>query len=203
MYKRVTLNYLDKFRDILLDDNLNNKEIRLAVPKLDIKINIDKIPIPQRIKDTLHHIQFSYKEDNKVVEHENKKYSLAIEIGEGIDSKDEYSINIALSSDCSDFGEGTFGKDFYQIDAGHSLEDKDCVYLVRNVTKLYKYDGDFLKKEYGNPEILFHNEDCLLVINKIKKTDLDDITKHSEVLNNFLEKFIMYAFINESLKIDM
>jgi len=203
MYKRVTLDYLDKFKEILLDDNLNNNKIILTVPRLNININIDKIPIPQRIKDFFHHIQFSYKGDSKVVKHENEEYGLALEIREGIDSKEEYSINIALSCDCSDFGDGTFGKDFYQIEAGDSLEDKEYLYIVRNITKLYNYDSEFLKKEYKHPEILFYNENYFLVISKIKKTDLDDVNKHSQIITDFLKNFIMCAFINEGLKIDM
>lgn len=203
MYKKISLEYVDKFKDILLDDNLNNKKIKLEMPKLDIKINIDKKSIPKRINDSLHHIQFLYKDDICVVEHENNKYTLVLEVWERIDSREEYSINIALSCDCSDFGEGTFGKAFYQIEIEDSLEDKEYMYIVRNVSKLYRNDPEFLQKEYGNRKILFHNEDYLLVLSKVKKSYLNDITMHSGILIDFLKNFILCAFLNEGLKIGM
>jgi hypothetical protein len=201
MYKKISLDYIDKFKEILLDDKLDSKKIKLKIPRLNIKINIDKTSIPKRINDSLHDIQFSLTDDIYVVEHENKKYTLDLKVWERINSREEYSVNVGLSCDCSDFGEGTFGNDFYQIEVEDSLEDNEYVYLVRNISKLYRNDPDFLQKEYGDRQILSHNEEYLLVISKVKKSDLDDLTKHSEILIDFFKNFIMCAFINEGLKI--
>lgn len=202
MFKKFSRDNIDKFKNILCDSNLNNKKIHLRIPIIDININIDDISLVLNVGKYQYESNFIYNDDVYVVEHKDSKFPLFFEVWERTNLRNEYGVNVALSCDCNDFGEITFGRDFYQIDIEDSLEDNEYIYIVRNISMLYKSYKSQLRQEYDS-QILSYIDDYFLVITKFKKNYMNDRTKYNEIFIDFLKGFIMCAFVNERFKICM
>lgn len=164
MYKKVGYNDADKLKNIMCDAYLS-KEIKLKIPELDISINVDDTSLMDTTVAHQYICNFFFNNDYNVVEHFNNRFPIFLEIWERINFKKELGINVALSCYINDFGEETFGKDFYQIELEDSLEDKDYIYIVRNITKLYKHYRNFLEEKFGC-DIISQNNEYFLVISK-------------------------------------
>lgn len=200
-YKKINEDCMRKVKDILLNANFKDKNIELHIPKIDMNIKIDDITMPETVNKFICVSSFLWGEDYYVVEHGDNKFKLSIEIWDKVTLKNEYSVNISLDCDCNDFGVG-FGRGFYQIELSEALEDNENVYLVRNITQLYNNSTSSEIEEFGC-DILLQSNERYLVISKINKKYLNDVSKHNEILFNFLVNFIRCAFVNEAFKLEI
>ncbi|MEG1132715.1 MAG: hypothetical protein RSD77_10395 [Romboutsia sp.] len=134
---QITIENADKVKYILLNNYLEDKSIELEYKYIKAKINIDGVtesensPIFQNMQGAYFVNDKMRLEDNRLcIEIKNKRHILYMNIG---DWGYEYRIpnmHIVLGSSYN-FGSS---KDYFsQIEISQALEDREYVYIVKNI----------------------------------------------------------------------
>ena len=200
MYRKISIDNINKFNDVLLNASFLGKKIKLEISKLGININIDCISVPESINECKSASFFEGSSSYDVVEHGNKKFNLYLHIWDRFGLKDRYTKTISLYCGCDDFP-GGFSGSFYKIELSESLEDNENIYLVKNFSNFFNNSLSSEIEEYGC-DVILHNNEHFLIISKFKKSNLNDLSKHSEIFVDFLKNYIRCAFINEGFIIE-
>ena len=190
----------NKYSEITIENAYKIKDILEVVP-LEKDINLEYKAI-----DTSIHIKY---------------ISENVEIGE-----DGYYMNF-LSQDqdvkCTRIKSGhiflgseAFNNYFAQVELSHAIEDENYIYIVKNISKLagegsiYRLNKNAEDKndKYMRREILIdelksevieYKNSRWIVVDKILKSDLDDESKYSDVIYDFILNFLKYAFCIEEI----
>lgn len=113
-------------------------------------------------------------------------------------------------------GSTPFGEYFAQLALSQAIEDKEYIYIIKNISKLGgkgsifrlnknaedvtdKYlRREILVEKLNNGVINYKNNDWV-VVDKILKSDLKDEENYPNIFYNFLENFLRYAFYIEEI----
>lgn len=150
--------------------------------------------------------------EKKVIQTKNKGYDLFFNLG-------SWGYDVRIENSHLVLGSKLFKSDYFnQIELSQSLEDKDAIYIVKNLSRLAGKGSlmrlnkgakskeekcarrDLLVEKLNAKVIRFEKHDWLC-IDSIKKQFLNKKTNHPEVLFNFLEKYLEYAFAIEEIAV--
>lgn len=151
--------------------------------------------------------------DNKPLKINNKYYKLSFKIGWWRDTYRIKNVHITLGSSCS-----KLGWFFSQLELSQALEDKNYIYLVKNLFKLtgdgsiarlnrgLKFKQEKIKRRYEllnllNADTIIFNKEEWIVVSKISKQDLKE-KNYQHILYKFLKDFLNYSLTIEQIIID-
>ncbi len=225
--ERITIQNAEKIKNILLNSYLDNKSISLEYKNIKTIINIDGITESKKSElfDDRDMQMFSFlhgeKEGNILcMEVNNKKHQLYMNIGEwGASGRYKYDIHdmhIVLGTTSSKFGEKEL---FSQIEISQALEDKDYVYLVKNISDLagkgaiarlnsglkdkkLKYERRNTLVSRLNTTTKPYEDKEWMIVSKISKEDLDNEQKHNDIFYNMIRDMLNYSFTVEDIIVE-
>ena len=206
--ERITIQNAEKIKNILLNSYLDNKSISLEYKNIKTIINIDGITESEKEGNIL------------CMEVNNKKHQLYMNIGEwGASGRYKYDIHdmhIVLGTTSSKFGEKEL---FSQIEISQALEDKDYVYLVKNISDLagkgaiarlnsglkdkkLKYERRNTLVSRLNTTTKPYEDKEWMIVSKISKEDLDNEQKHNDIFYNMIRDMLNYSFTVEDIIVE-
>lgn len=222
--ERITLENAEIIKEILLDSCLDGKSINLEYKNIKTIIDIDGISeteesevFDDRDMEMFYFMNGKQKENLLCMEVNNRKHCLYMNIGEwGINGRYKYDIHkmhIALGTTSSKFGSNEL---FSQLEISQALEDNDYVYIVKNISDLAGKGAisrlnsglKDKKAKYERRNILVNRLNAItksyegkewIVVSKISKDDLDDISKYDDIFYNLIKDILNYSFTIEDI----
>lgn len=224
---RITNDNAQKIKNILLNNYLDNKSIDLEYKNIKTIINIDRITeseksqlFDDRNMEMFHFLNGGQEGNLLCMEVNNKKHQLYMNIGEwGVSGGYKYDIHdmhVVLGTTSSKFGAKEL---FSQIEISQSLEDKDYVYLVKNISDLAGKgaiarlnSGLKDKKEKHerrntlinrlNTTTKPYEDKEWIVVSKISKEDLENEQKYNDIFYTVIKDILNYSFTVEDIIVE-
>lgn len=217
-YELVSLENCIKICEIIQQTEIE-QVIRLDIPSLNLVLNADNLTSTE----FNHKYEVDYgaimnkrilltNEFDKVLEINNKKYQLFFNIGSW-----GYDVRIENSHFVLGTKPKLFDSDYFsQIELSQSLEDRNQIYIVKNLTNLAG-NGSLMRLNNGaktkeekirrrdelverlKSDILHYENRDWICIDSINKNDLDDPTYYPRILFKFLKKVLTFAFTIEAI----
>ena len=215
MLEYISHDSLAKVKEILRKANLN-REIAINIPSLELQFKSDMI------SETMDDVESGYKMDRMYLMYQestsslkikSKKYEVFIRLGEWA-----YETNIPNSHLVLGTNPRRFGTDYFcQIELSQSIEDNEYIYIIKKISKLAGkgaierlnrgLGSDTVKKRQRRvtlvdklkADVIAFNEDEWLCVSKIDKVKIENEDSHAEILSDFLEDLLIYAFTIESI----
>lgn len=213
-YKLINEMEANKIKDILLKTPLNC-HINISIPQLKLNLEIDSVSETNdsTIFSEMEEVFFMKEESTKVLRIENKEYELFYNIGEWGTYREIEGGHICLGTKPVTFG----SRYFAQVELSQAVKDSDNIYIIKNITKMagegavvrinsglgtdkvmkLKRRQQLAEGFEGKIIQVFDNEWLCISIIKIK--DLDKESKRQLIMNQFMESFLRYAFLVESI----
>lgn len=209
----ITRNNAEKIKEILLESNIN-KKIELNFEDLGIKIDINGLSKTTYDKEKNVEGMYFFKDnlDNLCLKVSGRKYYLFLTSGAWDYNYKIKNMHLALSSNYKGLS-----NDFAELEISQALEDNKYIYIVKKLNKLAgrgtiarlnKGLGDNKEeKEKRRMELvkrldaktIIYNNDEWMCVSIIKKDELLDEDKKSDILYKFLYDFLNYAFTIEDI----
>lgn len=208
-YSEITIENAYKIKDILEVVPLE-KDINLEYKAIDASIHIKYISENVQIGEDGYYMNFlSEDQDIKCFSIKGKEYELRMGIC-------DWGTDTRIKSGHIFLGSEAFNNYFAQVELSHAIEDENYIYIVKNISKLagegsiYRLNKNAEDKndKYMRREILIdelksevieYKNSRWIVVDKILKSDLDDESKYSDVIYDFILNFLKYAFCIEEI----
>lgn len=209
----ITRNNAEKIKEILLESNIN-KKIELNFEGLGIKIDINGLS--ETTYDEEKNVEGMYflkgNLDNLCLKVSGRKYYLFLTSGAWDYDYKIKNMHLALSSNCKGLS-----NDFAELEISQALEDDKYIYIVKKLNKLAGrgtiarlnkgLGANKEEKEKRRIELvkrldaktIIYNNDEWMCVSIIKKDELLDEDKKSDILYKFLYDFLNYAFTIEAI----
>lgn len=222
--ERVTLQNAEKIKKILLNNYIDSKSIKLEYKSIKTTINIDGITeskesdlFDDRDMEIFHFLHGEQEGNLLCIEVNNKKHQLYMNIGEwGVSGRYKYDIHdmhIVLGTTSSKFGSKEL---FSQLEISQSIEDNDCIYLVKNISDLAG-KGAITRLNSGlkDKKVKYERRNTLvnrlntttktyegkewMIVSKISKEDLSNEEKYNDIFYNMIKDILNYSFTVEDI----
>lgn len=214
MYDLLSVENAEIIKKLLLNTQLS-EEIEININKGNISLLVTKVS-ENHVEEEWGNEEFyleNEENDNSLVIN-NKNYWISIKVGWWRDTYRIPNAHITLGTDYYKFGGGH--KFFSQLELSQALEDKESIYLLKNITNL-SGEGSISRLNSGLKDrnkkinrrnelirrldgeiIRFDNYDWLIVT-ELKKNEIYEEENHSKVFTKFLNDFLKYSFTIEEI----
>lgn len=201
----------NKFIDIIINANIN-KNISIMMPISGIKLEVNSLS-DSKYEEKYHGMYqrfFTKNEKYSPLIIGDFPYMLYYNVGKwGYDTDiDDAHISLGCSA---------FGSYFAQIEVSYCLEDKDKIYIVKNISNLAgrgaisrlnpnkpsnqqeaRYRRILLNKKTKLPTFSFNKREWL-VIYSVNISDLHDEKQENTIITDFMKNFLLYSFTIEEI----
>src|SRR5690625_2738276 len=133
-YELISINNCNIIRGILKDTSLN-RNIEISVHNLELDLTVDSVSITMEDEDfiDMEKIYFMFEESTSVLKIKNREYEMFFNLGEwGSKERRIPKSHLVLGTNPIKFGSDYF----CQIELSQAVEDKDWIYIIKNITKL-------------------------------------------------------------------
>lgn len=214
MYDLLSVENAEIIKKLMLNTQLSD-EINVRVNKGDIRLLATKVS-ENNVEEEWGNEEFflENEETDKTLVINNKNYWISIKVGWWRDTYRIPNAHITLGTNYYGFGAGR--KFFSQLELSQALEDKEYIYLVKNISNL-SGEGSISRLNSGLKDrnkkvsrrnelvrkldgeiISFDNYDWLIV-SKLKKEEIYEEEKHSKLFTKFMHDFLIYSFTIEEI----
>lgn len=222
--KRITSDNAEKIKWILLNSYLDNKSISLEYKNIRTKININGLTASEeselfddRNMEISYFLDDSLDNEYECININGRNHQLYMNIGQwGVTGSYQYDIpemHMVLGTTSSKFG----AKDFFsQLEISQALEDKDYIYLVKNISKLagkgaiarlnsglkdknLKHERRNRLIDRLNTQTKPYDDNEWMVISKISKDNLEKEEMYNDIFYNMIKDILNYSFVIEDI----
>ncbi|WP_127837080.1 hypothetical protein [Clostridium prolinivorans] len=214
MYEALTVENANKIKQIILSTQLE-KEIVIDKNKVNISLRTDRVSDNQIEENWGNNEFFLENESNKeVLTVNNKSYWVSIKVGWWRDTYRIKNAHITLGTNYYGFGRGH--NFFSQLELSQALEDKNNIYIVKNISNLAG-DGSISRLNSGlkdkdkklqrrnelikriNGQVISYKNLNWLIVSKFNKEYLYNEEKQCEIFYCFLKDFLEYSLTIEEI----
>ncbi|WP_217078241.1 hypothetical protein [Clostridium baratii] len=211
----ITRNNAEKIKEILLESNIS-RNIELNFEGLGIRVDVnglsETIYNEEKNVEGIYFLNNDLDKNTLCLTANNKKYYLFLISGAWDYDYKIKNMHLALSSNYKGLS-----NDFAELEISQALEDDKYIYIVKKLNKLAGrgtiarlnkgLGANKEEKEKRRMELverldaktILYNNDEWMCVSIIKKDNLLDKDKKSDILYKFLYDFLNYAFTIEEI----
>ena len=217
-YELITVSNCNRIRKIIKDTVLN-RNIEISMDNLELDLKIDSVSITMEDEDfiDMEKIYFMFEESTSVLKIKNREYEMFFNLGKwGSKERRIPKSHLVLGTNPLKFGSDYF----CQIELSQAVEDKDWIYIIKNITKLAGEGAisrlnNGLGKDKGKKhqrrtelvtkleaEVISYNDNDWICVYKIDKNKLNDEYYHEEIFYEFMYSYLLYGLTVESIIVE-
>lgn len=217
-YDLITVKNCQKI-DSIINEALLSKEINIEIPGMNLTLTVDAIASIEESwelegigYDCMEKRCFMYQDSTRVLKIENRDYGLCFNLG----SWGGYVPRIDHSHLVFDSTFSGFGNFFCQLEFSQALEDKDKIYIVKNISKLagkgaivrlnkganskadkYKRRDELVGRL--DKKVIDYDGHKWICIETINKNDLKNEECHVDIFDGLMFNLLTFAFNIEDI----